>query len=249
MAKGNKKHLKRLRAPKNWKLDKLGGIWGPNPKSGPHKKLNSFPIILILRNRLKYALNNREATQILQQRTIKVDKEIRTEKNYPTGIMDIITIEKTKENFRLLYDTYGRFVLHRVEEKESLFKLCKITQLTRGNRGIPYIVTHDGRTIRFPNPLIKKNDSILLDLSEKKIIDFLKLDVGSLCLIVGGNNIGRIGIVLDDEKSSNRNEIIKLKDAEGNEFSTKISFIFVIGKGKKSFISLPRRRGVRLKAN
>mmetsp|Transcript_39146 Transcript_39146/g.76534 ORF Transcript_39146/g.76534 Transcript_39146/m.76534 type:complete len:87 (+) Transcript_39146:58-318(+) len=75
MAHGIKKHLKRLRAPKIWKLTKLGGIFAPNPKSGPHKKFESFPLILILRNRLKYALNNQEAVQILQQRSIKVDKK------------------------------------------------------------------------------------------------------------------------------------------------------------------------------
>mmetsp|Transcript_16550 Transcript_16550/g.41850 ORF Transcript_16550/g.41850 Transcript_16550/m.41850 type:complete len:251 (+) Transcript_16550:58-810(+) len=245
MAHGIKKHLKRLRAPKKWKLTKLGGIWAPNPKSGPHKKFESFPLILVLRNRLKYALNNQEAIQILQQRSIKVDKKIRTEKNYPTGLMDIISIEKTEENFRLLVDTLGRFILHRIEEKESMFKLCKVIQSTKGQRGIPYIVTHDGRTIRFPDPFIKTNDTILFDLSEKKIIDFIKFEVGSLCIITGGPSVGRIGIVLQQGKNFIEEEMIKLKDANGIEFSTKFSFIFVIGKGRKSFISLPKDKGIR----
>ncbi|AFP65586.1 40S ribosomal protein S4 (nucleomorph) [Chroomonas mesostigmatica CCMP1168] len=247
MAKGLKKHLKRLKAPKNWKLEKLGGIWAPSPQSGPHKKMESFPIILILRNKLKYALNNREVLQILKKKNVKIDKKIRTEKNYPTGIMDVISLEKTNENFRLLYDTFGRFVLHRIEQKESFFKLCKIVKLTKGQRGIPYITTHDGRTCRFPDPFVKKNDTILFNLSEKKIIDFIKFDVGSLCLITGGNNIGRIGIVMQQEKNSGPAEMIRLKDSEGFEFFSKMSYIFVIGKGKKSFISLPKEKGLRKK--
>jgi small subunit ribosomal protein S4e len=245
MAHGIGKHLKRLRAPKMWKLDKTGGIWAPNPISGPHKKLSSFPIILILRNRLKYALNSREATQILQQRIIKIDKKIRIEKNFPVGIMDTITIDKTNENFRLLYNPQGRFVLHRIEPKESFFKLCKIIKLIKGQKGIPFIVTHDGRTIRFPDPLIKINDTILFDLFKKKIIDYIKFDVGSLCLIIGGHNIGRIGIIY--QKNVYSNGIVRLKDAEGYEFSVKTSFIFIIGKGKKSFISLPKGQGIRTK--
>merc|ERR1711966_428972 len=104
MARGIKKHLKRLKAPKKWMLNKLGGIWAPNPKSGPHKKTESFPLILVLRNKLKNALNNREVTQILKQKVIKVDGKVKVEKNYPTGIMDVISIEKTNENFRILYD-------------------------------------------------------------------------------------------------------------------------------------------------
>ena len=48
MVPGIRKHLKRLKAPKKWMLSKLGGIWAPKPKSGPHKKFDSFPLILIL---------------------------------------------------------------------------------------------------------------------------------------------------------------------------------------------------------
>jgi len=244
MAHGIKKHLKRLRAPKRWKLDKLGGIWAPNPKSGPHKKLESLPLILILRNRLKYALNSQEAVQILQQRVVQVDKKTRTEKNYPTGLMDVISIEKTQENFRLLVDTLGRFILHRIDQNESFLKLCKVIKTTIGQRGVPNIVTHDGRTIRFPDPFVKKNDTILYDLAKKKIIDFIKFDVGSLCVVIGGPSVGRIGIVLQQEKNDNQEETIKMKDVNGFEFSAKMPFVFVIGKGRKSFISLPRNKNV-----
>ena len=33
---------------------------------------------------------------------------------FPCGFMDVITIDKTDENFRLLHDTKGRFVMHRI---------------------------------------------------------------------------------------------------------------------------------------
>merc|ERR1711981_1120683 len=37
MARGPKRHLKRLNAPKHWMLDKMGGTWAPRPSTGPHK--------------------------------------------------------------------------------------------------------------------------------------------------------------------------------------------------------------------
>ena len=37
MARGPKKHLKRIAAPKSWMLDKLGGIYTTRPSQGPHK--------------------------------------------------------------------------------------------------------------------------------------------------------------------------------------------------------------------
>jgi small subunit ribosomal protein S4e len=239
MTKGIKKHLKRLRAPKKWMLNKMGGIWAPKPKSGPHKKEESYPLSLILRNKLKYAINNREVIQILQQKVISIDGKIRIEKNYPVGIMDVINIRKTSEYFRLLYDPLGRFALHRIQKNESLFKLCKVVRLKKGQLGIPYIITHDGRTIRYPDPMIKSNDSILFNMIDRKIIDFIKFDIGSLCMITGGHNIGKIGVICYREKNYKNEETVHIKDNTGKEFVTKISNTFIIGKGNKSFISLP----------
>jgi len=40
--------------------------------------------------------------------------------------MDVLSIEKTKEHFRILYDIKGRFVLRSIKEEEAKFKLCRI---------------------------------------------------------------------------------------------------------------------------
>lgn len=86
-ARGPKKHLKRLHAPKTWMLNKLGGVFAPRPSSGPHKLRECIPLVVFLRNRLRYALNNTEVTKILMQRLIKVDGKIRTDPTYPAGFM------------------------------------------------------------------------------------------------------------------------------------------------------------------
>ena len=58
------------------------------------------------------------------------------------------------------------------------YKLCRVRKVQTGPKGIPFLVTHDGRTIRYPDPLIKVNDSILLDLASMKIKEFIKFDSG-----------------------------------------------------------------------
>lgn len=68
-------------------LDKIGGVFAVRPSCGPHKIRNSLPLVVILRNRLKYALNYHEVVKIVMQRTIKVDGKVRTDKKYPTGLM------------------------------------------------------------------------------------------------------------------------------------------------------------------
>ena len=97
-------------------------------------------------HRLKYALNSRETKAIVMQRLIKVDGKVRTDPTYPAGFMDVIGIEKTGENFRLVYDTKGRFTVHRITGEEAEYKLGKVKRVQLGNGGIPFFVTHDART-------------------------------------------------------------------------------------------------------
>jgi len=246
MARGPKKHLKRLNAPKHWMLDKLGGVFAPRPSCGPHKLRESLPLIIFLRNRLNYALTGDEVKKILMQRLIKVDGKVRTDPTYPAGFMDVISIEKTNENFRLIYDTKGRYAVHRIQAEESKYKLCRVKKLGVGPKGVPFMVTSDGRTLRYPDPLVKVSDTIQLDIATSKIIDFIKMEVGNLCMITGGHNLGRVGIVTSRERHPGSFDIVHVRDSTGHVFATRLQYCFIIGKGNKPYVSLPRGNGIRL---
>jgi len=247
MPRGPKKHLKRLNAPRHWMLDKLGGTFAPKPSSGPHKMRECFPLVILLRNRLKYALTKKEVLSILMQRFVKVDGKVRTDPTFPAGFMDVITIEKTEEIFRLLYDTKGRFIAHRIPAEEAKYKLGKVKRVEIGKKGIPFLVTHDGRTIRYPDPLIKKDDTVKIDLETGKIVDHVKFDAGNLCMITGGRNIGRVGLVEKRERFDGvPYDIIYIKDAAGQSFVTRSSNVFIIGQSTKSLVSLPKRKGIKI---
>jgi small subunit ribosomal protein S4e len=246
MARGPKKHLKRLNAPKAWMLDKLGGTFAPRPSTGPHKLRESLPLVIFLRNRLKYALTNAEVTKIVMQRHIKVDGKVRTDINYPTGFMDVVTIDKTGEYFRLIYDVKGRFTVHRITADEAKYKLCKVKRVAIGPKKIPFLITHDGRTIRYPDPLIHPNDSIQVDISTGKITDHIRFESGNLVMITGGRNLGRVGTVVNREKHPGSFEVVHVKDANGHMFATRLTNVFIIGKGAKAYISLPKGKGIKL---
>eukprot|EP00271_Cylindrocystis_brebissonii_P010303 TRINITY_DN26472_c0_g1_i1.p1 TRINITY_DN26472_c0_g1~~TRINITY_DN26472_c0_g1_i1.p1 ORF type:complete len:268 (+),score=61.75 TRINITY_DN26472_c0_g1_i1:54-857(+) len=246
MARGLKKHLKRLNAPRHWMLNKLGGAFAPKPSPGPHKERECLPLAVMLRNRLKYALTYKEVTAIVMQRLIAVDGKVRTDKCYPAGFMDVVSIAKTDENFRLLYDVKGRFVLHRITAEEARYKLCRVRAASVGERGVPYITTYDGRTIRYPDPLIKVNDTVKVDLETGKAVEFIKFDIGNLCMVTGGRNRGRVGIVQQREKHKGSFDICHIKDAAGHQFATRLSNVFEIGHGKDPWVSLPKGKGIKL---
>ncbi|KAF2643457.1 ribosomal protein S4e [Massarina eburnea CBS 473.64] len=245
MPRGPKKHQKRLSAPSHWLLDKLSGAYAPKASPGPHKLRDSLPLIIFLRNRLKYALNGREVNAILMQRLVKVDGKVRTDSTFPAGLMDVITIDKTGENFRLIYDTKGRYTVHRITAEESAYKLGKVKRVQLGRGGIPYCVTHDARTIRYPDPALKVNDTVKIDLATGKISDFIHFDTGVIATITGGRNMGRVGVITHRERHDGGFNVVHIKDAVDNEFTTREANVFVIGK-EKPWISLPKGKGVKL---
>ncbi len=232
MAKrGIYKHLKRVNAPSSWMLSKVGGIWAMKPSQGPHKLRECIPLNLLLRTKLRIALNAKEAKLICKAKegNISIDNKVRTDHKYPVGFMDIVTINKTGTNYRVCFDVKGRWRLVRISKEEAKYKLCKVTKRSMGPKKIPYITTSDGRTLRFPHPDIKINDTIKLNLETNEIVSYYKYKIGAQVIISGGNNIGRAGEIQKIEKHPGSYEIVYIKDTVGKEFSTRLTNIFIVG--------------------
>lgn len=133
----------------------------------------------------------------------------------------MVTIERTEECFRILYDVKGRFILHRITPAEASYKLCRVKRVGTGTKGVPYLVTHDGRTIRYPDPLIKVHDTIRLDVQSGKILEFIKFETGNLCMVTGGHNLGRVGVITNRKRQPGSFDIVNVKDSHGHTFATR----------------------------
>lgn len=204
---------------------------------------------VLLRSRLKYALNGQECIKICRDRDnahIKVDNRVRRDHRFPLGLMDVVSIAKTGQHFRILLDVKGRFQAVHIDQKEATFKLCKVKSKKLGKNKVPYIVTHDGRTIRYPHPDIKVNDTIKFNLETGEVDGVIKNENGASVFISGGNNIGRVGILQHIEHHPGSYEIAHLKDARGHAFATRLDNVFVIGEGKNPMITLHHKAGLLL---
>jgi len=125
-------------------------------------------------------------------------------------------LKKTNENFRVLYDVKGRFVIKSITPEEAKFKLCRIKKRLVGPNKIPYVVTHDGRTIRYPHPDIEAHDTVKVDLATGTITDFVKFETGNVSFTTSGNNIGRVGIIITRERHLGGFDIIHVQDERGH---------------------------------
>jgi small subunit ribosomal protein S4e len=100
-------------------------------------------------------------------------------------------------------------------------------------------------SIRYPDPAIKVNDTVKIDLATGKISDFIKFDTGVIAMVTGGRNMGRVGVITHRERHDGGFNIVHIKDAIDNSFATRESNVFVIG-AEKPWISLPKGKGVKL---
>merc|ERR1739845_41884 len=225
MARGPKKHLKRIRTPKGWLLDKLTGVYAPRPRTGPHKLRECLPLQIILRNRLNLAFNGMECKRILNDKDneVCVDGKVRRDLKYPVGLMDVLTIDKTKDKF----------------------KLCKVRRRVMGQNKCPYIITHDSRCIRFAHPDIHEFDTVKVNLETGEVEKHIKFEIGNVVFVSGGRNRGRVGVINNRIKYDGSFDIINIRDTNDNSFNTRIDNCFIIGKGKTPLISLPKGNGVR----
>jgi len=227
-------------------LGKMDGVWAPKPTAGPHKFRECLPLCVILKNRLKYALTSKECVQICMEKHVRVDGKIRTESTFPTGFMDVVTMEKSDDRFRLMLDTKGRFVLHRISKEDASFKLCRVTKEKVTDNNVPTITTHDGRTIRFPDPKICVLDTVRVDLATGKITEYLKFQIGALVMLTKGRNTGRVGTLMSVERHEGSFDIVTIKDSKGVTFATRKGNVFVIGDSATTpLVTLPKGKGIK----
>ena len=48
----------------------------------------------------------------------------------------------------------------RITNQEAKYKLCRVREVKTGPKNVPYLYTSDDRTIHYPDPIVKADDSI-----------------------------------------------------------------------------------------
>lgn len=85
-----------------------------------------------------------------------------------------------------------------------------------------------------------------MNLETGEIESLIKYEQGAQVLTIGGNNIGRVGVLQHIEKHPSSFDIAHVRDANGHSFATRAGNVFVIGEGKKPVITLLPSRGIKL---
>ncbi|MCE5296416.1 MAG: 30S ribosomal protein S4e [Euryarchaeota archaeon] len=205
--------MKRLTAPKTWAIPRKKTIWITGTNPGAHDKQTSMSLMVIIRDMLHICDTYAEGKKILSGREILVDGRIVTEERFAVGLMDVVSIPKMNQSYRMMLDRKGKFRLVPLTEGREKWKLCRIDGKTILSGGKVQLNLNDGRSLIVEKDSWKCGDVIKMELPSQKILDTYKLAKGNVALILGGSHAGEIGVIEEYivQRSSAPN-LVKMKD-------------------------------------
>jgi small subunit ribosomal protein S4e len=237
--RGKTGRLKRNPSPEFWPIHRKEFTWVVKPVAGPHSLDNCLSLTLVLRDILGVAKTKKEVDMILSEGRVIVDGKVRRKANFPVGLMDVISLPDLNKFYRVSPSHKG-LSLNPISNKEAEFKLCRVENKTTVSNGVQ-VALHDGSNILVKvadpkNPaevLYETYDILRLSLPDKKVIDLVKTKVGNLAVIIGGKNIGKIGRLVEIEKTEakkRKNALVVIEDEKGARYQTIMDFVFSIGE-------------------
>lgn len=235
--RGQKKHQKRLPAPKHWPIPRKETKFVARVIPGPHPKEHCLTLTLLLREVLGYAENMREVKAILSSEQLKVDGIIRKDPRFPVGLMDVIHIESSDERFRLLPHVKGGFELHPIDDEEAKIKLCRIEKKQMVPGGKVQLTLHDGKNILLPEgedaSSYSPYDTLKITVPEQDILKVIPLKDGVDALVTRGKNVGMEGTIIKIQKQLGTHaSTVTIQDRQGDRFETALDYIFALGEDK-----------------
>ncbi len=213
--------------------------WVVKPRPGPHKKFESIPLLILIRDILKLADTGKEAKSIVKSKEILVDGKARRDQKYSVGLMDVIDIAKIKKTYRIVPTKKGLGLIE-ILSNEAKLKLCRINRKNLMRGGKLQLGLHDGRTLLIDSKQkmeFKTGDSLLIEIPSQKIIEHIKMEKDSLAIIIGGQNKGVFVKVKEIKKTRSREPNKVLCQLKEREFDAVKDYVFMVGD-KKSLIKL-----------
>jgi small subunit ribosomal protein S4e len=223
------KHLKRLNAPRSWVIPRKTNVYTTKPRPGAHPIERALPLGTIVRDYLKLAATGREAARVIGAGDVLVDGRIVKDAKFAVGFMDVVSIPKTKQAWRVVIDDKARLRIVPIESAQSGWKLAQITGKSTVTGGQTQLNLHDGRNLLVKKDDYSTGDVLRLEVPAQKVVGHFPLKEGSQVLITDGRHAGEVAPVKSIEVTrSNKPNLIHL--TVGTEsFTTIKPYAFPIG--------------------
>lgn len=224
-----KRHLKRLAAPKTWKIGRKESKFIARPFPSGHSIEFCVPLNVFMKEMTEVAKTTREVKAILQNKKVLVDGRRRKDHRFAVGFLDAVELEDIGETYRISLDKNGQLTALPISGKEAATKICRIVKKTAAKGKKLQITLNDGKNYFIEG---KENyrvgDSLVLDVKNNKIADHLPFGKSMTVLLIQGKNKGLVGKIADVQERN----MVTIKTADEKEYTATKESCFVVGKAQ-----------------
>ncbi|HDP73565.1 MAG TPA: hypothetical protein ENN46_01250 [Candidatus Woesearchaeota archaeon] len=229
-----KYHLKRVAAPRTWRIMRKSAVFIARPLPGRGTLRLSMPLSVWMKEKLGICSTTSEVNYLLRNKKLLVNQKAPKNHKVPVSLFDVISIPQTGQHFRAVLTKGGYLSAVPIVESESSLKVLKLISKTSLKKGIAQLNFSDGTNLLHDGKIeISIRDSVLFEFREKKIKEVFKLEKGSVVFFVSGSHIAEIGIV---DSVTTQKAVVKLGD---NTKEVEIASLIVVGK-KQPAITIRR---------
>jgi small subunit ribosomal protein S4e len=198
-------HLKRQKTPKNWPIPRKGTPYVVRPNFNVR---NSIPILVVLRDILELAQNRKEVKKAIHSKHILLNNKIVRDEKNPMLLFDILSIIPSKKNYRMELSEKGKFQIKETDINKKISKIIN-KSILKGKK--TQLNLSDGKNF-LSDIKCNVNDSVLINLKDKKIEKCIPLKEKAKIIIIGGKHAGETGIINNiDSKGKNTESTIDKK--------------------------------------
>lgn len=219
-------HLKREASPKSWPVERKGTKYLVRPNYNIEK---GVPILIVIRDMLKFADNRREVKKALNSKQVLLNKKVVFNDKENALLFDVVTLIPKKEsnmpekNYRVFINRNKKFDLEEISGGQSGHKTAKVVDKKTLKGGKTQINLSDGRNF-ISDMKCNANDSVLLNLKDKKIEKCIPLKTDSKAVVFAGKHAGETGTITEIDRDKNR---VKL-DSDGKQINILIKQLMVL---------------------
>ena len=187
-----KNHIKRLAAPRSWKIQRKSNVYVTRPKPGPHDLEHSIPLNIMFKNVLKVAKTTKEVKYILNEKNVLINGKKKSDHRLPVGLFDVIEFPELKEMYLATIDKKGKITAVKTETKTRMAKIIGKTLVGKKTM----LKLFNGWNIEYDKK-VNTSDSVIIDLKTMKVKKVLTFAKKAPVLLIGGKHIGNYGNVED----------------------------------------------------
>jgi len=186
-------HLKRQKTPKSWPIARKGTKYVIRPSFGLE---SGVPLLIVLRDMLKIVKNRKEAKKAIHEKKISINNKLCKNEKECIQLFDKINIISSKKYYKMNLSDKGKFILEDIKEEDTNQKVAKVInkKILKGKK--VQLNLSDGRNF-LSDIKCKVNDSVSIDLKNKKIKKCLPLEKGAKIIVIGGKHLGKKGNLIE----------------------------------------------------